>query len=137
LERKHFMLTVHYRQVAEADVGRLTACVEEVHQRYPRLRRTAGKKLFELRPDIDWDKGRALRWLLSELELGKSDVLPIYLGDDMNDEDAFRVLHGRGIGILVADRPRQSLAAYRIGDSRQVIGLLRFLTERVKPSRES
>ena len=134
LERKRFMLTVHYRQVAEADVGRLTACVEDVYGRFPRLRRTAGKKVFELHPDIDWDKGRALRWLWAELELDTPDLLPIYLGDDLSDEDAFRVLHGRGIGILVADRPRQSLAVYRIADTRQVIGLLRYLIDRFKES---
>jgi alpha,alpha-trehalase len=132
LERKRFMLTVHYRQVAEADVGRLTACVEDVHGHFPRLRRTSGKKVFELRPDIDWDKGRAMRWLLSELELDTPDVLPIYLGDDLSDEDTFRVLHGRGIGILVADQPQQSLAVYRIADTRQIMALLRYLIDRFK-----
>jgi alpha,alpha-trehalase len=132
LERKHFMLAVHYRQVAEADIGRLTARVKEVHSHYPRLRRTGGKKLFELRPDLDWDKGRALRWLLSELALDRSDVQPFYLGDDISDEDAFRALHGRGVGILVSEQPRQSVAVCRIGDTRQVIGLLRYLIERVK-----
>ncbi|MGD8589991.1 MAG: trehalose-phosphatase [Chromatiales bacterium] len=132
LERKRFMIAVHYRQVADADLERLTALVDKAHRSYPRLRRTAGKKLFELRPDIDWDKGRALSWLLSELKLDKPDVMPIYLGDDQSDEDAFRTLHGRGIGVLVSDRPRQSLAVYRIEDTRQVIGLLRFLIERVQ-----
>ncbi len=30
----------------------------------PTLRMTGGKKIFELRPAIDWDKGKALRWLI-------------------------------------------------------------------------
>jgi alpha,alpha-trehalase len=132
LERKHFILVVHYRQVAKADVARLTTCVEDIFRRFPRLRRSSGKGIFELRPDIDWDKGRALRWLLSELKLENTDVLPVYLGDDPSDEDAFRALHGLGIGILVADQPRQSLAVYRLGDTRQIIGFLRYLIDRVE-----
>jgi len=132
LERKRFMLAVHYREAAKADIERLTAFVAAVHDRFSRLRLTPGKMLFELRPDIDWDKGRALRWLLSEMHLDHAEVLPLYLGDDESDEDAFRVLHGRGIGILVADRPRQSLAILRVEGSDQVIRLLRHLIEQVE-----
>jgi trehalose-phosphatase len=132
LERKRFMLAVHYREAAKADIERLTALVAAVHDRFSRLRLTPGKMLFELRPDIDWDKGRALRWLLSEMHLDHAEVLPFYLGDDESDEDAFRVMHGRGIGILVADRPRQSLAVLRVEGSDQVIRLLRHLIEQVE-----
>jgi trehalose-phosphatase len=64
--------------------------VAAVADRSKRLRRTGGKKIHELRPDIDWDKGRAVTWLLGELGLGDPDVLPIYVGDDETDEDAFR-----------------------------------------------
>lgn len=44
------------------------------------------------RPDISWDKGRAMLWLLQALELnGRDDVFTIYIGDDTTDEDAFEV----------------------------------------------
>lgn len=47
---------------------------------------------MEIRPPINWDKGRALEYLLDTLGFnGSSDVLPIYIGDDITDEDAFRV----------------------------------------------
>ncbi len=42
---------------------------------------------------VDWDKGRALLHLLEVLGLQEqADVLPIYIGDDKTDEDAFKAL---------------------------------------------
>jgi len=49
-------------------------------------------QVFEVRPVIDWNKGKAVEFLLESLGLNESeDVLPIYVGDDRTDEDAFRV----------------------------------------------
>jgi trehalose-phosphatase len=129
LERKRFAIAVHYRQVAEQDAPRVESAVEAVRGRFEGLRRTGGKKVFELRPDIDWDKGRAVRWLLAELGLDGPDVLPVYIGDDLTDEDAFEALHGRGIGILVAERPQPSAADYRLEDTDRVAELLRHLID--------
>ena len=104
LEPKRFAVAIHYRRVAEADVARVEAAVAEVAGRYDDLRRTGGKKVFELRPDLDWDKGRALVWLLEQLDLDRDAVLPIYLGDDLTDEDAFAALEARGDGLCLVVR---------------------------------
>jgi alpha,alpha-trehalase len=85
------------------------------------LRRTEGKKVFELRPSLDWDKGKAVLWLLTELGLDGPGIMPLYIGDDDTDEDAFEALEGRGIAILVADSPRSTRAQYRL-DSPQAVG---------------
>lgn len=57
---------------------------------------------------VDWDKGKALLHLLVALGLGEdAGVLPIYIGDDRTDEDAFRALRARrlgGTGILVSSK---------------------------------
>lgn len=48
--------------------------------------------MFEIGPNIVWNKGHALEYLLENLGFGSSDdVLPIYMGDDRTDEDAFKV----------------------------------------------
>jgi trehalose 6-phosphate phosphatase len=74
------------------------------------LKVTPGKMVYEVQPKIDWDKGKAVLYLLEALDLDREDVVPIYLGDDVTDEDAFEALEGRGIGIFVgrADDPEVS-----------------------------
>ena len=130
LERKRFALAVHVRQVSDADLPQVQEAVDQARRRVDGLRKTGGKRVFELRPDVDWDKGRAVRWLLSELRLDGPDVLPLYLGDDETDEDAFRALRQiGGIGILVAEEVRPSAADYRLRTPQEVEALLRHLTE--------
>ena len=50
------------------------------------------QKVFELQPDVDWNKGKAVRWLLDALALDPASTFSIYIGDDVTDEDAFREL---------------------------------------------
>jgi alpha,alpha-trehalase len=124
VENKKFSVAVHYRQVADDRVAAIERAVEEVAASRPDLRKTPGKKIFELRPAMDWDKGRAVLWLLSKLGLDDDDVVPIYIGDDVTDEDAFRVLEDRGIGILVSDVPRPTAARHSLQDVEDVCQLL-------------
>jgi len=127
--RKRFAIVVHYRQDDVDSAGQVAAAVKQVQALLPRLRITGGKEVLELLPDIDWDKGRAMNWLMSELGLDGKDVMPIYIGDDVTDETAFSKLRERGIGILVSDRPQPSAATYRVNDSEEVLDLVKFLVE--------
>jgi trehalose 6-phosphate phosphatase len=120
VERKKFSIAVHYRKVAKSNIDSVKEAVEEVAGLHQDLRMSGGKKIFELQPKIDWHKGKALLWLLRELDLDKENVVPFYIGDDVTDEDAFRVLKDRGIGIVVMDRYRHTEAGYRLNNPAQV-----------------
>ena len=99
--------------------------VEAIASRWRDVHVTRGRKVLELRPQVAWDKGRALLHLLEALALHEApDVLPIYIGDDRTDEDAFGVLRGRGVGILVSSIPKATAAAYTLRDPEQVRRLL-------------
>jgi alpha,alpha-trehalase len=87
-----------------------------------------GKKVYELLPDIDWNKGKAVVWLLETLGLEPGNIRPIYIGDDRTDEDAFRVLKQRGIGILVSEQSQSTAARYSLRDPAEVERFLRALT---------
>jgi trehalose-phosphatase len=94
--------------------------------RHPALRKSQGKKVFQLQPARDWHKGKALLWLLDAT--GQQGAVPIYLGDDATDEDAFAVLVERGLGILVAELPRPTAARYALQNPFEVEAFLERLT---------
>ncbi|MFP4397742.1 MAG: trehalose-phosphatase [Desulfonatronovibrio sp.] len=114
VEKKKFSIAVHYRKVKEKDTPRVKQAVEKVSGNHSRLKLSGGKKVFELRPNMDWHKGKALLWVLDKLELNKSGVVPLYIGDDVTDEDAFQTLEGRGISIVVMDSRRETKADYML-----------------------
>ncbi|KOS55484.1 trehalose-phosphatase [Rhodococcus rhodochrous] len=102
VEPKRASVAVHYRLVDPADRNRIEAIVQTLlTDHHGELKVTPGKMVYELAPAIDWDKGRAVLYLVDVLGLDSADTVPVYLGDDITDEDAFRALRGRGIGILV------------------------------------
>jgi alpha,alpha-trehalase len=127
VERKRFAIAVHFRRVADGQVPNVEAAVDEVLAACEDLRKTGGKKIFELRPDIEWDKGKAITWILQQLGLDRKDVLPFYLGDDLTDEDAFRELRQRGITVLVRDESRPTLAHYAVENPEEVRLFLHML----------
>lgn len=135
LERKRFAIAVHERQVPARLRGEVKEAVDSVAAEHPQLRVTGGKHIHELRPDIDWDKGAALRWLIDELELSDEAYLPVYIGDDETDEDAFRALGQRGLGLVVRgeDDARSTLADYVLADPREVSELLERMLGWVAP----
>lgn len=130
VERKRFSIAVHFRRAGAADVAQIEQVVDRVAGRYRQLRKGRGKKVLRLQPDIDWDKGHAVLWLLERQGLDRPDVLPLYLGDDITDEDALRVLQDRGIGIVVRgeDDARETAARYALIDCDDVRRFLEMLT---------
>ncbi len=129
VEGKTYAIAVHYRLVAEHEVPAIEAIVDRVVASHPELRKTGGKKVFELRPRMDWDKGRAVLWLLDTLGLNGREATPIYIGDDLTDEDAFAALKGRGLSLLVSERPLPTAADYRLHDTDEVGAFLGALSK--------
>src|SRR6266536_5657302 len=102
VEPKKSSVAAHFRLVPEEQRARVKEIVDAVLSEHPEeLKVMPGKMVFEIQPRLDWDKGKAVLYLLKALGLDRDDVLPVYLGDDITDEDAFRALAGLGIGIFV------------------------------------
>ncbi|GAY43493.1 hypothetical protein CUMW_074890 [Citrus unshiu] len=139
VENHKFCVSVHYRNVDEKSWPTIAQCVHDVLKDYPRLRLTHGRKVLEVRPVIDWNKGKAVEFLLESLGLSDSDdVLPIYIGDDRSDEDAFKVLRkgNRGYGILVSSVPKETKAFYSLRDPSEVQEFLLSLVRWKKLEKE-
>ena len=121
VEHKRFAVAVHYRAVAAENVGEVAASTHRVGRR-EHLRVTNGRKVVELRPDVDWNKGTTLDWIREQIETSQK-VLPIYIGDDLTDEDGFDAVKADGIGILVRhseDGNRRSAASFTLEDPDRV-----------------
>ncbi|MBA0689898.1 hypothetical protein Goari_007604, partial [Gossypium aridum] len=91
IEDNKFCISVHYRQVPPKDHEMLKEKVKSLVGNRPNFRLTEGKMVLEVRPSIEWNKGDALNYLLDTLGFSNAkDVLPLYIGDDRTDEDAFK-----------------------------------------------
>lgn len=120
VERKKFSIAIHYRNVPEEKVSEIASIVDKIHNEFTGLRKNHGKKIIELQPDIPWNKGKAVLWLLDHLELHRNTYIPVYLGDDLTDEHAFDVLQDFGVAILVGDHGHETKANYVLKDSNEV-----------------
>lgn len=129
VERKRFAIAIHYRNVAKAQLGAVEEAVDQVQEKYPKLRQNYGKKIYELQPDVAWNKGQALEWLMNKLGLNHPEVVPLYIGDDITDEDALQVLEGRGLGLVVGAEARDTYAEYRLKDPDEVKEFLQALIQ--------
>lgn len=129
VEDKTLTLSVHFRMVDdEAESERVRATVRACAATYNGMRLTDGKKVVEIRPDVDWHKGRAFRFLRETLEKSFGRGPAIFIGDDRTDEDAFRELGEMDCSIVVGDPPQhESIAHVRLRSPEEVAAFLHLL----------
>ena len=138
IEDKRLSLSVHYRLVDEEKTGQVRSLFDEVTGGMVvigRIRTTCGKKVLEVRPAVDWDKGKAISLILDRQAKakGEGEILPIFLGDDLTDEDGFTDIDQRGgISVFVGDERDDSAARYFLespAEVQQFLGRLLSLIE--------
>ena len=109
VEHKPFGVALHYRKAParEAEVRSLMAEIASSTG----LSLQHGKMVAELRPH-GADKGDALRAIMLEPEF--AGARPIFVGDDITDEDAFEAAAGLGGGGVLVGEARPSAATWRL-----------------------
>lgn len=132
VERKKFAIAVHFRNVEEKDVQEVKNAVQKEADRHDILKTGSGKKILELKPDIDWNKGYALDWLTEKLGWDREKYLRIYIGDDITDEDGFEALIDDGIGILVGSHGEKTAATFALRNTNEVTKFLQHLRDQIK-----
>ncbi|MDD5679626.1 MAG: trehalose-phosphatase [Candidatus Omnitrophica bacterium] len=130
VEDKGFSLGVHYRLVDKKNVQAVknifyaTALIYELKNI---ITVKTGKMALEIRPAAAWDKGKVVLWLLGRrlfvMRNKKMKVIPVYIGDDTTDEDAFEVLKDKGITIFVG-KPKNTKARFYLKDTEEVAEFL-------------
>lgn len=136
VENKIFTLGIHYRNLAPGKVDFAKSLLLKEIGPYlgkSRVVLKEGKKVWEVRPAVEWDKGKTVLWLFARvLANSRRRVLPVYVGDDLTDEDAFRALKHRGLGIKVTEDSREMTEArYYLNSPDEVLEFLKRL-KRIK-----
>lgn len=132
VERKKYAIAVHYRNVEEADVPKVIKAVDQELSTHDNLKRGEGKKIVELKPTMDWHKGKAVLWLMERLGFSRENYVPVFIGDDITDEDALEAVESEGIGILVGSHGKNTAASFQLRDIEEVTAFLKALNENIK-----
>jgi trehalose 6-phosphate phosphatase len=138
LENKSLGISLHYRLVAEGKVAGLHRDFLEIITPWAQLGVVSvhdGKKVWEIRSKARlWNKGRVVQWLLRRYKQ-QGRYLPVFIGDDRTDEDAFKALQSSGIAAKVTENPRAfSAAKYYIHSPDEVFDLLTQVMKARRPS---
>ncbi|MDD5561670.1 MAG: trehalose-phosphatase [Candidatus Omnitrophica bacterium] len=133
IEDKKLSLVLHFRLVDKEHL----AFIESVFHESVisclgknKIQVKPGKKIFEIRPALNWDKGKVVLWLLARQKFvqNKNGILPVYIGDDVTDEDAFKALKNKGLTVVVG-KPANSEADYYLENTKEVTRFLRFISD--------
>src|SRR3990170_366498 len=128
VENKSLTASVHYRLVRRDQIEAVRqAVLQEVAQLPPgKVEIRRGKMVLELRPALDWDKGRAAFWLLEQV-VGRDwreRCAVLYAGDDRTDEDAFLAIGDAGITVKVGAVTAPTAARDSVWDVAELTTLL-------------
>jgi trehalose 6-phosphate phosphatase len=107
VEDKELAIVAHFR-AASPEVAmharEIVANLVQPHVASGELRVMRGACVLELLPNLGWDKGCAVTWICQHVSSEHGDVSPVYIGDDVTDEDGFHAVRGCGVAISAATR---------------------------------
>lgn len=131
VESKRLSLSVHWRRIPVRHTALFHRRVKAVLSPWvarQAVRVTRGKRVVEVRPPVNWDKGAVVGWLVKARRC--RDGCLLYLGDDRTDEDAFRAVNRlRGVSVFVGTPRRRTAARWWLRDPREVGELFTRLAE--------
>ena len=128
VEGKGLTLSVHYRLTPAAILPQVHSGFDAVLAKVEdgdRVRITRGKEILEVRPNVAWDKGRAIAKIAATLP---PDTLAVFFGDDLTDEDGFATVHElNGISVFVGTARQPTRALYRLDSPKEVAETLELI----------
>ncbi len=133
IEDKEITLSIHYRMVDKKDIFAIKKGFDDIIRPFIKsgsVKLIKGKKVFEVKPPVDWNKGKAVLSLMrEEKRISKnSNLIPLYIGDDITDRDAFRAIRGEGLTIFVGREKGMLGAQYYLKNTKEVTKFLKILT---------
>ncbi|MCH8939882.1 MAG: trehalose-phosphatase [Chloroflexi bacterium] len=137
-EHKGLSMSIHYRLTPSGQRAAALRTIRRVTKPYldrDAVRVVKGKEVVNLLPPLDWHKGAALKWLINFLDTMPrrvGGILPIYIGDDVTDEDAFKAVRESGFAVRVGRPKPTSAAPYYVKSTTEVEEVLQALLDNSK-----
>ena len=130
VDNKRLTLTVHFRNAPDSYAAQVDSTVMAVTAPYVaagQLKITRGKKVVEVRPNLDWGKGKAIEKIR---EYCGDSPLPMFFGDDQTDEEGFAVVQDSGgLAVFVGPARESTLALHRLDTPAEVAQVLALLAQ--------
>jgi len=128
LEDKGRALALHYRQCPEK-ADEITATVNALFESLSEgFRKIPGKMVIEIKPHLS-DKGEAIAEFMEESPF--SGRIPVFIGDDVTDEDGFAKINALGGHSVRVGNDRQTQARYHLVDVNGVVTWLEGLPDQM------
>jgi len=131
-EKKIFTTSFIWSAVTPEKQESIRNEILEALQKYKDIRIVEGKKLFNIRPDVNINKGIAINIIGNHFYKNgwRKHITVIYIGDDNSDEDAFKILEDKDIGIVVNEIPPEDTnAGYYLKSVKEVEDFLKWVSE--------
>lgn len=129
IEDKGAVLSFHYRLAPRKSIPDIKLLFNKFIRLYAKgglVKVLAGKKVYEIFPNVNWDKGAFANLLIKKISLITKEVpVTLFIGDDKTDEDVFQTLEDE-ITIRVG-RSRQSNAKYDLKNTKEVFKFLEWV----------
>jgi len=132
IEDKGVTVSLHYRLADKKDMPQVNDIFKKTVQPYVRrglVKINPAKMVYEVRPPVDWDKGKAIQWIFERYKAssGSKNIVPVFIGDDSPDEPAFVAVRKEGgITVRVGNAP-VSRAEYYVRSIKEVPEFLEML----------
>jgi trehalose 6-phosphate phosphatase len=134
VENKGLSLSVHYRLADKQKIEEIEDVVKQVvspAEAMGKAKLTYGKMVYEVRPAVTWNKGKVIKHLIRKYgkEGKKIGFFPIYFGDDLTDEDGFKVIdsYGMGLSVFIGEPNQSSAARYFLKSPSEVAVVMEFI----------
>ncbi|MCH8893831.1 MAG: trehalose-phosphatase [Chloroflexi bacterium] len=137
VDNKRLTLSVHFRSTPDSYSAQVNATVLTTAAPFVeagQMKITRGKKLLEVRPNLDWGKGKAIEKIREDC--GDSP-LTMFFGDDATDEDGFAVVQNAGGLAVFIGPPRHGTIALHQLDTPAEVGQVLALLARLDQPAES
>ena len=136
IDDKGLTLSLHYRLVDELQLAELNSIFNQIAKgplASGQIKITPSKKAYDIRPSLDWDKGKAEEFIAQKLN-DKRKLLTLFIGDDVTDYDGFHQTNrDGGISIFVGDAHAKAPAQYFLNSPEEVYQFLQMLGEILTP----